>query len=76
MKGDSYVGSSPGILAMTSLDTDQIVVQGARVIVLQQSHLPLIVQCKTLWCINMNVLAEIALCGHWNEYEEFYYVMA
>lgn len=65
MKESSYIGSCPSILAMASLDTDQIVVQGAWVIVLQQSYLPLIVQHKTLWCINVNELAEI---GDWDEY--------
>lgn len=39
---ESYIGSSAGVLAMASLDTDQIIVQSACVIVLQQSHLPLI----------------------------------
>lgn len=71
MKEDSYIGSGPSILAMASLDTDQIVVLSAWVIVLQQSHLPLIVQHKTLWCKNMNVLAGTAVFGHWTEYEEF-----
>lgn len=71
MKVYSYICSSPRILAMASMDTDQIVVPSTRVIVFQQSHLPLIVQHKTLWVININVLAGIALFGHWNEYEQF-----
>lgn len=44
MKENSYIGSSPGVLAMACLDTDQIVVQSTCVIVLQQSHLSLMVQ--------------------------------
>lgn len=37
----SYISSSPRILTMASLDMDQVVVQSAWVIVLQQSYLPL-----------------------------------
>lgn len=37
----TYIGSGPSVLAMACLDTDQVIVQSACVIVLQQSHLPL-----------------------------------
>lgn len=57
MKEDSYIGGGPSILAMACLDTDQIVVLSAWVVVFQQSHLPLIVQHKTWWFIYKNVLA-------------------
>ena len=53
MKEDSYIGSGPRILAMASLDSDQIVVLSTRVVVPQQSHLPLTGQHKTsssLYC--------------------------
>lgn len=44
----SYIGSGPCVLAMAGLDPDQIVVQSACVVVLQQSHLHLLEQHKAL----------------------------
>ena len=49
IKKYSYIGSSPSILTMASLDTDQIIVLSAGVVVFQQSHLPLMFQQKTFW---------------------------
>lgn len=49
MKEDPYTGSGPSIFAMASLDTNQIVVQSASMVVLQQSHFPLMDKHKTFW---------------------------
>lgn len=38
---DSYIGSGPSILAMTSLHTNQVVVLSTRVVVLQQGDFSL-----------------------------------
>lgn len=48
MKEDSYIGSCPSILAVASIDTDQVVVVSTWVVVFQQRHLSLIVHHKTM----------------------------
>lgn len=44
---DDYIGRRPCVLAVAGLDTDEIVVQGAGTIVLQESHLSLMVRQET-----------------------------
>lgn len=57
----TYICSGPSILAMASLDTDQIVVKSACVIVLQQSHLPLIKKHFSPLVLNCNLNRNIAV---------------
>lgn len=46
IREDSYISSSPSVLAMAGLDMDQVAVLSTWVVVLQQSYLPLRVKHK------------------------------
>lgn len=50
---DNYIGRRPCVLAVAGLNTDEIVVQGPGMIVLQQSHFSLMARQETFQRVHL-----------------------